>query len=293
MATSGTDIDRALAFIIPGRNARGRLVRLGPVLDTILSAHGYPPAIEALLAEGLVLTALLGAMLKDAGGQLTMQIQTEGGAVDLLVCDYRGGELRGYVKHDAEKLAELPIAPSLFALFGKAYLAITFDQEASGERYQGIVPLDGASLADAVESYFGQSEQIPSLVRVGINEGRAGGLLLQHLPDGEDGRARVHTQLDHPEWDHVASRGISVDARELTDDMLPLEELVWRLFHDEDEVRLLGDAALGKGCRCDVVHIESVISRFPHDERLEMADAEGIIRVNCEFCARIFPIAAQ
>lgn len=293
MAATDADLDRALGFIIPSRNARGRLVRLGPVLEDILSAHRYPPAIEALLAEGLVLTALLGAMLKDAGGQLTMQVQTDGGAVDMLVCDYRGGDLRGYIKHDAEKLAELPVAPSLFALFGKAYLAITFDQATSGERYQGIVPLDGASLADAVESYFGQSEQIPSLVRVGINGEQAGGLLLQHLPDGEDGRERIHTQLDHPEWDHVASRGISVDSRELTDSKLPLEDLIWRLFHDEDEVRLLSEAQLSKGCRCDAAHIASVISRFPEDERKEMADANGIINVNCEFCARTFPINAH
>ena len=148
------DLDRALGFIIPERHARGRLVRLGPVLDTILSAHGYPPPVERVLSEALVLTALLGAMLKDGDGQLTMQVQTEGGPVSLLVCDYRGGELRGYIKHDDDMVAELPTEPSLFALFGKAYLAITFDQAASGERYQGIVPLDGESLAEAVESYF-------------------------------------------------------------------------------------------------------------------------------------------
>ena len=117
--------------------------------------------------------------------------------------------------------------------------------------------------------------------------------MLQHLPDGEDGRERIHTQLDHPEWDHVASRGISVDSRELTDSNLPLEELIWRLFHDEDEVRLLSEAQLGKGCRCDAAHIASVISRCPEDERQEMADASGIINVNCEFCARTFPINAR
>ena len=128
------DIDRALGFILVERNARGRFVRLGPVLDTILSAHGYPPALERLLIEALTITALLGAMLKDAGGQLTMQAQTEGGPVSLLVCDYRGGELRGYVKHDTDLLAELGPDPTLFGLFGKGYLAITFDQAVSGER---------------------------------------------------------------------------------------------------------------------------------------------------------------
>ncbi len=284
------DLDRALSFIIPERNARGRLVRLGPVLEEILSAHGYPPAIEALLAEGLVLTALLGAMLKDAGGQLTMQVQTEGGAVSLLVCDYRGGQLRGYIQHDADKLAVLPVAPSLFALFGKAYLAITFDQAVSGERYQGIVPLDGNSLSEAVESYFSQSEQIPSLVRVGISGRVAGGLLLQHLAEGEDGRERIHTRLDHPEWEHVKARGISVAALELTDAALSLDDLVWRLFHDEAEVRVLGDAMLSKGCRCDLAHISGVIGRFPDEERQSMADSDGVIAVNCEFCAKIFPI---
>ena len=284
------DLDRALSFIIPERNARGRLVRLGPVLEEILSAHGYPPAIEALLAEGLVLTALLGAMLKDAGGQLTMQVQTEGGAVSLLVCDYRGGQLRGYIQHDADRLAELPIDPTLFALFGKAYLAITFDQAVSGERYQGIVPLDGNSLSEAVESYFGQSEQIPSLVRVGISDRVAGGILLQHLAEGEDGRERIHTRLDHPEWEHVEARGISVAAPELTDAALPLDDLVWRLFHDEAEVRVLGDAMLSKGCRCDLAHISGVIGRFPEEERQAMAGSDGVITVNCEFCAKTFPI---
>ena len=286
-----SDLDRAVSFIIPERNARGRLVRLGPVLEEISSAHGYPPAIEALLAEGLVLTALLGAMLKDAGGQLTMQVQTEGGAVKLLVCDYRGGQVRGYIQHDADRVAELPVEPTCFALFGKAYLAITFDQAVSGERYQGIVPLDGHSLSEAVENYFIQSEQIPSLVRVGRSGRVAGGILLQHLAEGEDGRERIHTRLDHPEWEHVQSRGITVSQAELTDAGLPLDDLVWRLFHDEGEVRILGETNLSKGCRCDIAHISGVIGSFSEEERRSMADADGIITVNCEFCAKNFPIS--
>ncbi|RZM10473.1 MAG: Hsp33 family molecular chaperone HslO, partial [Sphingomonas sp.] len=122
-----TDLDRALGFTIPARHARGRVVRLGPTLDSILSAHAYPPAIEALLAEALTLCALMGATLKDEAGQLTMQTRTEAGVVQLLVCDYRGGELRGYIDYDADRLAEAPAQPSLFALFGQGYLAITFD----------------------------------------------------------------------------------------------------------------------------------------------------------------------
>lgn len=288
--------DQALGFTIPARSARGRIARLGTTLDTILGNHGYPPVIEQVLAEALVLAALFGSTLKDAGGQLTLQAQTEGGAIDLLVCDFRGGEMRGYLRHDAERLAELPTEPSLFALFGKGYLAITFDQAVTGERYQGIVPLEGGSLADAAESYFAQSEQIPSLVRIGVERRAdgthiAGGLLLQHLPEGEEGRERLHTRLDHPEWEHVAALGGSVRTSELTDPDLPLETLVWRLFN-EDEVRVLPAIALSRGCRCDPEHVRSVIARFPVEEQAEMADEQGLIHVDCEFCARRFSLEA-
>lgn len=290
------DIDRTLGFTITSRHARGRVARLGPVLDAILAAHAYPLAIERLLGEALVLTALLGALLKDSAGQMTLQAQTEAGIVDLMVCDYKEGELRGYVRHDAERMAEGPAEPSLFALFGKGYLAITFDQVATGERYQGIVPLEGGSLADAAQSYFAQSEQIPSLVRIAVGRDaqgcKAGGLLLQHLPEGEDGRERLHTRLDHPEWEHVSMLGSTLGPDELLDRDLPLETIVWRLFNEEEEVRLLGGASLAKGCRCDPDHIRRVLAQFKAEERLAMADESGTIGVDCAFCSRVFPIAA-
>ena len=287
-------LDSALGFTIPARHARGRLVRLGPVLEEILSAHDYPAPIAHVLGEALVLTALLGATLKDAGGQLTLQAQTEEGIVDLLVADYKGGELRGYVRFDRERLAAEPgVHPSLDALFGKGYLAITFDQTVSNERYQGIVPLEGDGLADAVEHFFSQSEQIPNLVRVAVGDsGRiAGGILLQHLPEGEEGRERLHTRLDHPEWDHVRILGETIRAGELTDPALPLEDLLWRLFHDEEEVRLLSAAPLARGCRCNAEHIRSVLVRFAPEERAEMADEAGNIGVDCEFCSKVFVVA--
>jgi molecular chaperone Hsp33 len=286
--------DVALGVAIPSRNARGRIARLGSVVDTILASHAYPPLIEQLLAEALTLTALLGSLLKEPQGQLTMQAQTEGGLVDLLVCDYLGGELRGYVRHDPEKLAGVPAAPTLKELFGTGYLAITFDQPASKERYQGIVPLEGRNLGEAAQSYFTQSEQIPSLVRLAAEKRgkhwRTGGLLLQHLPEGEEGRERLHTRLDHPDWPHVAILGGSVKAEELTDPALPLDELIWRLFHEEDEVRTLGAAALSRGCRCDPDYVRSVIARFPDDEREAMVGDDGLIRVDCAFCSSSFAI---
>ena len=292
------DIDRALGFTIPARHARGRVVRLGPALDAILSAHAYPPAIEALLAEALTLCALMGSTLKDEAGQLTMQTRSDAGVVQLLVCDHRGGELRGYIQYDAERLAEAPERPSLFALFGQGYLAITFDLATTGERYQGIVPLDGETLTAAAQSYFVQSEQIPTLLSVGTRRGPdgmliAGGLLLQHLADGELGRERLHVRLDHPEWEHVAALGATMGADELADPGAPLETLVWRLFNEEDEVRVLTATSLSRGCRCTPEHILGVLANFAPAERAEMADEQGVISVDCEFCATKFPIAAD
>lgn len=293
--TAPTELDRALGFTIPDRHARGRIARLGPVLDEILAAHAYPPPIERLLAEALTLTALLGSTLKDAKGQLTLQAQTQGGIVSLMVCDYKGGELRGYVQFDADRLATLGQNPSLYALFHQGYLAITFDQATTGERYQGIVPLDGASLAEAAESYFDQSEQIPSLVRLGSGhdaEGRciAGGLFLQHLPEGEEGRERLHAREVHDEWDHVEALGGTMGSDELANPAIPLETLVWRLFNEEREVRVATPIALSRGCRCDGDYIRSVLAKFPEAERAEMADEAGLITVDCAFCSRKFPV---
>ena len=295
MIDAPLNLDVALGVTVPTRHARGRAVRLGPAIDAILANHHYPPVIETLLAEALALTALLGSLLKDGGGQMTLQAQTDNGIVDLLVCDYLNGELRGYVRHDPDRLAEAGPTPSMFALFGKGYLAITFDQAATRERYQGIVPLEGESLGQAAQSYFTQSEQIPSIVRLAAAKRdhgwTAGGILFQHLPEGEEGRERIHTKLDHPDWPHVAVLAGSVKDDELLDRDLPLDELVWRLFHEEEEVRILPAVSLSRGCRCDLAYVRSVIARFPVEEQAAMVGEDGFIRVDCQFCATDFPIA--
>ena len=292
MPETQLNTDVALGVAIPSRNARGRIARLTSVVDAVLSSHKYPPAIERLMAEALVLTALFGSLLKEAEGQVTLQAQTENGIVDLMVCDYLAGELRGYIRHDPERLADAGPNPSLFALFGKGYLAVTFDHPVMKERYQGIVPLEGNSLAEAAQSFFAQSEQIPSLVRLAADkrDGHwvAGGLLFQHLPEGEEGRERLHTRLDHPDWPHVAILAGSVKAEELTDPELPLDDLLWRLFHEEDEVRTLNAVPLKRGCRCDPDYVRSVIARFPEQEREAMVGEDGLIRVDCEFCSSSF-----
>jgi len=290
-----TWFDQPLPFTIAGRHVRGRLVRLGPVLNGIMAAHTYPPVAEKLLAEALVLTVLLGSTRKDPESQLTLQAQTGGGPVELLVCDYRGGELRGYLRFDAERLAEVGADPTLFALFGEGFLAITFDQAANGERYQGIVPLEGASIGDAAEHYFEQSEQIPSLIRLAARHDAeagcvAGGLLLQHLPEGEVGRDRLHIRHDHPEWAHARTIAETLKGEELTDPATSLETLAWRLFHEEEEVRVEPGLAVSRGCRCSIDYFAGVLAKFPEAERREMADESGTIAVDCAFCSRLFPI---
>jgi len=290
-----TGFDQVLALTLPASDARGRVVRLGPALDTVLSAHDYPFPIRHLLAEALVLTTLMGSLMKEPDAQLTVQAQAEGGVVDLLVCDYRDGEVRGYVRHNPEELHRVGTNPSLEALFGKGYLAITFDLAATEERYQGIVPLEGASLSGAFETYFEKSEQIPTLLRVGIRSADdhcvAGGLLVQHFPEGEEGQGRLHAKVDHPEWEHVAVLAGSTRYEELVDPELGLEGLVWRLFHRESEVRIEHLNRISRGCRCTPDHYRTVLSRFPEDERAEMRDEDGCIPVDCEFCSKVFRIA--
>ena len=294
-----THEDRLLSFTIPGRDARGRVVRLGPLLRDILAAHDYPPAITHLLAEALVVATLIGGLIKGGEGQMTMQAQTRGGIVNLLVCDFRGGEVRGYVDFDRERLNSVGANPSLAALFGSgeagAYLAVTFDMQTGEGRYQGVVPLEGDSLAQACETYFAQSEQVPTLIRVAVQSGSQGceaaGLLVQHLPDGEEGRERLHARMDHPEWEHIAVLAGSIRHEELLDEALTMEALVWRLFHEEAEVRIERGAPLTRGCRCSAAHYHSVLSRFPEHERAEMRDESGNILVDCAFCSRQFAIA--
>ena len=288
-----TFADKLLGFTLPGRNARARVVRLDKVIDDVLSAHDYPPPVAHLLGEALVLAALMGGLLKDGGddAQLTMQAQTKSGVVSLLVCDFRGGSLRGYAEFHAEQLENLGANPTLSTLFGEGYLAITFETGA-GQRYQGIVPLEGDSLAEACETYFSQSEQVPTLIRLASRSGADGqvaaGLLIQHLADGEEGRERLHVRMDHPDWEHVSILAGSISHEELLDPALSLEAMVWRLFHEEGQVRIQPGRELSRGCRCSAQHYSAVISRFPEGERAEMRDETGVIAVDCAFCAKTF-----
>ena len=296
--TPETFADALLGYTLPARNARGRVVRLDRVIDAIMETHDYPAPITHLLGEALVLTALMGGLLKGEGAQMTIQAQTQDGVIRLLVCDFRDGEMRGYADFDSATLAELGANPSLKALFGTGYLAITFETDSGTgmvERYQGIVPLEGDTLAQACENYFTQSEQIPTMIRVASRasgDGRmAAGLLVQHLADGEEGRERLHVRMDHPDWEHVATLSSTISHEELLDSELSMEAIVWRLFHEEDEVRIQAGGGLTRGCRCSPAYYEAVIARFPKDEQEAMRDENGVISVDCAFCSRTFALA--
>ncbi len=272
------------------------MVRLQSVLDDIMAAHAYPPAIANVLAEALCLCALLGGLVKNDEGQLTMQAQTENGPITLLVCDYRHGELRGYVDFDPDRLAEQPEQPSLMSLFGKGFLAITFDQPPPLGRHQGIVPLEGANLAEAVQNFLTQSEQIPTIIRTSASraDGHActGGILVQYFPRGEEGRERLHVQEMSENWQHIAVMSASLSDDELLDTSLPIEDVLWRLFSFSDEVSVLSGKSLIKGCRCNEQHIRDVIARFPKEDRDDMVSDAGNIVVDCKFCSRDFVISA-
>ena len=200
--------------------------------------------------------------------------------------------MRGYATFNDEALEGLGANPSLPALFGSGFLAITFETDSGTgviERYQGIVPLEGDTLAEACENYFSQSEQVPTLIRIatraGANGRVAAGLLVQHLADGEEGRERLHVRMDHPDWEHVSVLSGTISHEELLDPAISMEAIVWRLFHEEDEIRIQRGGALKQGCRCSAEYYESVVSRFPSAEQAEMRDENGVIEVECAFCS--------
>jgi molecular chaperone Hsp33 len=295
MADLTRDSDRVLGFTIADRGARGRIVRLDAVLGEILAAHAYPDQIARLLAEALVLTALLGSLFRPEDGQLTLQAKGKGGPVTLLVADYREGAIRGYASQDLDRRfqpADTPSGQALGGLFGSGQLVITLDQTNAAERYQGIVELGSESLEAAAQGYFQNSEQLPTLVRLASAKDAnghwtAGGMILQHMARAEDGASRLHLDTDNPDWEHVVALGSTLAPEEITDPALPLETLLWRLFH-EDEVRVLPALAISRGCRCSVDHIRRVLGQFPEEERAEMRNADGIISVDCEFCSKQF-----
>ena len=300
--------DLVMPFEIKPLGVRGRIVRLGPAVDDILHKHDYPAPVSALLAEAVALTAMLGASLK-FDGKFILQTKTDG-PVDMIVADYVSpGKIRGYARFDRERIAALD-PPAQPALMGKGHLAMTVDQGPGMERYQGIVPLDGNTLTEAAGTYFAQSEQIPTRLKLSagplISRGarsqnwRAGAIMVQHLPkDGgispiqfSSGDVPEGVEEQVPENDNWVKARLLLDTaedHELLDPTLSPERLLYRLYH-EDGVTVYSAAALARYCTCSRQSVTAMLRSFPEDDRAAMVE-NGEISVTCEFCSANYRLA--
>jgi molecular chaperone Hsp33 len=281
------------AFQIEGQPVRGRIARLGSVVDDILTRHAYPEAVANLLGEACALAALVGASLKFEG-RLILQAQGDG-PVAYVVADYdTTGALRGYCRYDAARVNEVSrgfARPGAKTLLGEGVFIMTIDQGPDTERYQGVTPIEGETLALSAEHYFAQSEQTPTRVRLAVGQlqtggaptWRAGGLILQNIA-GDDARGPTEDA-----WETAQAFIATLRDDELVDPTVTPERLLYRLFH-QTGVRLFAPAPLSAFCRCSQDRIETVLKSFPASERAEMVEADGMIRVTCEYCSRTYAI---
>jgi molecular chaperone Hsp33 len=299
--------DLVLPFEIKPLGVRGKLVRLGAAVDDILHRHDYPPAVSALLAEAVSLTAVLGTSLK-FDGKFILQTKTDG-PVDMIVADYVSpGKVRGYARFDAKRLAALE-NPDQPALLGNGYLAMTVDQGPDMERYQGIVPLHGEDLTAAAHSYFEKSEQIPTRIRMAagplLQRGnraeawRAGAIMVQHLPrtggssplpshSGDNPEGEDHPPAEHDDWVKARLLLDTAEAHELLDPQLSAEQLLYRLYH-EDGVTAYPVTPLTRYCSCSHDGIVEMLARFPAADQTDMVE-NGEIAVTCEFCSTTYRV---
>lgn len=303
--------DHVVPFEVDALDVRGRIVELGPMLDQILSRHDYPEPVARLLAEACVVTVLLGTSLKFEG-KFILQTNSDG-PVDMLVADFATPHsLRAYARFDAERLAEAQEAgrTSPADLLGSGVLALTVDQGVHMQRYQGIVALDGTTLEDAARSYFRQSEQIPTDVRLAVakqvlpGEGgtreywRAGGLLSQFFPaaperlrlpdlpggDGDTGDSQPDPTDNS--WRELLALTSTIEPAELIDPTVGPERLLYRLFHEHgvrafDGVRVIDD------CSCSRSRVRSILDGFSAEE-IDESIENGRIHVKCEFCSKSY-----
>src|SRR6478752_848678 len=313
-APSAVPVDDAvLPFEVDVLDLRGRLTRLGPALDDILTKHDYPPQVCKLLGEAIVLTTLLGSSLK-FDGRFILQTQTDG-PVSFLIVDFQAPDrLRAYARFDKTRLKE---GQESGALLGKGHLAMTVDQGPDMSRYQGLVALEGGNLEDAAHEYFLRSEQIPTRVRLAVGEEwrggegsgpkhrwRAGGVLIQFLPKAPE-RARQadlhpgdapkgtvpHTVAGDDAWVEGQSLIGTVEDVELIDPDLSGERLLYRLFHERG-VRVFKPLELHAKCSCSRDAVSTMLKSFEAKDRAEMVK-DGKVVVTCEFCSSVYEFTPQ
>jgi molecular chaperone Hsp33 len=292
LIASNAPDDQIQPFMIDNSVARGRLVRLGSVVQDVLAGHAYPEPVAALLGEMLALTSLMSVILKSDG---VLSVQAKGdGPVPTIVADVTHDRaMRGYARiaGDAEtlaRLADMGSADLVARLLGRGYLSFTLDLAAREDRYQGIVELSGASLTECAHAYFRQSEQIDAMVRLaaarvghnGSARWRAAGFMLQRLPPSRtaDGTA------DDENWRRAVALAGSASTDELLDPDLHPHDLLYRLFH-EDGVRVFTPQALTMRCRCSDAKVHNMLRAFPRAEIESLKVGDQVV-VDCEFCGR-------
>lgn len=311
--------DAVVPFQVDALDVRGRVVQLGSALDAILKRHAYPDEVAGLLAQATVLTVLLGTSLKFEG-KFIFQTQSNG-PVDMLVVDFcTPNAVRAYARFDETRLAEAIAAGETRPeqLLGTGTLGLTVDQGAYTQRYQGIVALDGSTLEDIARTYFRQSEQIPTDIRLSVaklvergadgkpvEQWRAGGLMVQFLPQSEI-RARIRDLPggDAPEghehdgaidvideWQEARSLVATIESSELTDPHVGAERLLYRLFHERG-VRVFEPVPVADECSCSRDKIEGVLSGFSAEEIRDSIE-DGKICVTCEFCSTHYEFDPQ
>ena len=281
--------DQVQPFMLEATGFRGRLLRLGPALDRIVTRHDYPRPVAAVLAEMLALAALVSSLLKH-DGIFTLQAQGSG-PLGLLVADVtHEGKLRGYAQFDRARLEGEDFAGSASVpeLFGEGYLVYTLDQGGKGERYQGIVELKGETLADSMQHYFRQSDQVNAglkLASARFEDGwRAAALLVQQLPEEEGGTLDSPGNAVEDDWRRALILMSSCTDEELLDAELPPRDLLYRLFHEEG-VRVFEPQDYLDGCRCARERIETTLRSMPRDE-VESLKVDNALIVTCQFCNR-------
>ena len=288
--------DLVTAFQIENQPVRGRIVRLGAAVDEILTRHAYPAPVANLLGEACALAAVVGASLKFEG-RLIVQAQGDG-PVRYVVVDYdTEGSLRGYCRYDPDRVAEVSgglMRPGARTLLGQGVFIMTVDQGADMDRYQGVTPIEGETLALCAEQYFAQSEQTPTRVRLAVGQAdtgeglkwRAGGLIIQNIAEDD---ARGPTE---EAWITAQALFETVGEDELIDPTISSELMLFRLFH-EDGVRMFEPKALTAFCRCSEERIMSVLKSFPEEDRAGMVEDDGHIRVTCEYCSRVYELTPE
>lgn len=290
--------DFVLPFDIAQAGVRGRLVRLDAASARALGAHALPEPAARVAGEVVALGALLGTALK-LDGRLT--IQTKGdGPLDIVTADYYGADedrhrgVRGYARLDTARFDVL--ADNNFAaLAGKGALAITIEPRVGGKTYQGIVELSPDGIGASAETYFAQSEQLPTVIRLAAAplyvagdsqpHWRAGGIMLQMTP--ESAKQGIESKSD--DWDRLSLLLKTVEDLELVDTTLAPETLLWRLFH-EDEVRVHPPEPVIFRCDCNADRITQVLKGYAPEDRAGLADPDGVIRARCEFCGKTHEI---